>query len=786
MTEMEYTVGSRALHEPAGYKEQVEYKELVIIDGVDVQTYWLDTLVKNNSSTIYLGRSAQNDIVINQPFISGSHAIIQMEGPYVSITDNNSTNGLYLCQGGRYAPLLPGQPFTISQNNTIIRVGCDANHFAFLIFSEKDTRSTWNVVPFDKPLLQIGRGEECDICLKNVAVSRKHAAIQNTGNGYEIVDLNSTNGVLVNGQMISGRQALANMDIIHIAGSVLVFTYKQVVFKVPTEGVSLQLEQLTKVVNKNKTILDHVNCCIEPNEFVAIIGGSGAGKSTVMTAMSGFDSKVTGKVYFNDLDLHANFDAIKNIIGFVPQQDIIYENLTLKKMLLYTAKMKMPSDTTKEEMHQRIQKVLEMVELSQHQDTFIRKLSGGQKKRASIAVELLSDPKLFFLDEPTSGLDPGTERNLMHTLQNLSKRQGKTIIMVTHTTQNIHLCDKVIIMGAGGRLCYCGEPGKALDFFGVTSLVDVYDLTTKDSEYWSRKFAESVADKPVAETGEVTRTVVKKRQYSRLSQLKVLMSRYFELIWNDKQRLILLMLQPLLIGLLLMVVAAEDVFEIFEDTKSILFALTCSGIWIGLFNTIQEICKERVILKREYMSNLYLSVYILSKCLVQAVLCLVQTGILLGCFVITVGIPDKGILFDNAFLEMYITLFITIYASAAMGLIVSALSKNADRAMAVSPFLLIIQLLFSGILFELEGASDTLSKFTISRWSIECLGSTSDLNDLTLRIQEELPQYEHEASEMFEFAASHLWANWGIMLVFIVIFAVVSALVLRSLSNEQR
>ena len=186
------------------------------------------------------------------------------------------------------------------------------------------------------------------------------------------------------------------------------------------------------------------------------------------------------------------------------------------------------------------------------------------------------------------------------------------------------------------------------------------------------------------------------------------------------------------------------------------------------------------------MSNLYLGVYILSKCIVQGILCLIQTGILLGVFVAAVGMPEEGILLDNAFMELYVTMFLTIYASSSMGLIVSALSKNADRAMAVSPFLLIIQLLFSGILFELKGASETLSMFTISRWSIECLGSSSNLNDLTMRIQEEFPMYERETDEMFEFAASHLWGNWGLLCIFVLVFAVVSAIVLRNLSNEQR
>lgn len=131
----------------------------------------------------------------------------------------------------------------------------------------------------------------------------------------------------------------------------------------------------------------------------------------------------------------------------MPQEDIVFENLTLKKMLYYTAKMKMPDNTSMQEIEDRIQEVLRLIELTEHQNTMIKNLSGGQKKRASIAVELLADPGMFFLDEPTSGLDPGTEQKLMRVLNRLSKTQGKTIVMVTHTTQSLDLCDKIIFMG---------------------------------------------------------------------------------------------------------------------------------------------------------------------------------------------------------------------------------------------------------------------------------------------------------------------------------------------------
>lgn len=522
-------------------------------------------------------------------------------------------------------------------------------------------------------------------------------------------------------------------------------------YKVNPEGIALDIKKLNKVVDAKggkKTILDSVDLSIGANEFVAIIGGSGAGKTTLMTAMSGFDTDVTGDVYCNGINLRDNFQTLKNIIGFVPQQDIIYENITLKKMLFYTAKLKMPEDTTKEEIEARIHDVLEMVELLEHQDTYIRRLSGGQKKRASIAVELLANPGLFFLDEPTSGLDPGTEQHLMNTLSRLSKEQEKTIVMVTHTTNNLHLCDKVIIMGYGGKLCYCGSPEGIKDFFQTDDIVQVYDMITADTAAWEQRFKQSGINKPNEESTESQGKEIKPKRASSLNQLSVLVRRYLTLIKNDMERLIMIFIQPILIGLLLALVAEKGIYDKMFETRSILFALMSAGIWMGLFNTIQEIYKERVILKREYMANLKLPIYMLSKYIVQAMVAIVQSVIVVAVFVMVKGAPKcDGVIFGNAVVEMMITIFVTIYVSAGFGLLISACSKNGDRAMSVAPFVLIIQLLFSGILFTLNGATDKISYFTFSRWSMEALGSTNSLNELEPVGEADAKKAEEEAQK---------------------------------------
>ena len=250
---------------------------------------------------------------------------------------------------------------------------------------------------------------------------------------------------------------------IYSAGFIYFHTY--------TGGIGITVSHIVKTVksgNNSINICNDVSLEIRPAELVAIIGGSGAGKTTLMNAICGYNKPTSGKVVINGEDLYEKdtYEALKSVIGYVPQQDIVYDNLTLFSMLNYAAKLRLPDDTSPAERERRVREVIDMVELSSKADTMIRRLSGGQKKRASIAVELLSDPQLFFLDEPASGLDPGTERNLMRTLKNMTQ-SGKTVILVTHSTLNLQDCDKILFMGRGGNLCYSGNMESAKRFFKI-------------------------------------------------------------------------------------------------------------------------------------------------------------------------------------------------------------------------------------------------------------------------------------------------------------------------------
>lgn len=744
-------------------------------------------LYQYGKSRLFIGRNPEkSDIVIHSPLVSSAHGKIKIENGNVYLADIGSTNGTCMMVRGGFIRMKVNRYFGPLREGNMFLMGGDGKkternkEAVLLICIDKKKTQKYKKFPVFQEDYIIGRSKDCDIVLNHPAVSKRHARVYREGERCFIEDLNSINGVFVNGIPVNGIREIQEKDVIQIAGNIIIYSCDTLICQTETDGIQLTMQDLVKKVNHGKKqILSHVNCSIEKNEFVAIVGGSGAGKSTLLKTQGGYDRKYEGDVYYNGISLKKNYNVLKNIIGYVPQEDIVFENLTLKKMLYYTAKMKMPDGTSREEIFSRIEEVLHLVELTEHQNTMIRNLSGGQKKRASIAVELLADPGMFFLDEPTSGLDPGTEQKLMRVLNRLSKTQGKTIVMVTHTTQSLDLCDKIIFMGKNGTLAFMGTPEEAKMFFGTNSLIEIYNILEEDTKSWAEQFEKF--NEPVLLPETAGEGIRKAKRKSFFRQLFVLTRRYGELIFNDLPRLLLLLLQPVLIAVLIKLVADEEVFEVFEPTKQILFTFSCSGIWIGIFNTIQEICKERAILKREYMSNLRLSAYVLSKYVMQFFVSLLQTVIFVGLFLLFMGnVPSEGVLLPGA-VEIFMTMWLTIYASSAMGLLVSSVMKNGDRAMAVSPFLLIIQLLFSGILFSLDGASRLISYLTVSRWSVEGLGNVVNLNNL----KHVYSQIHFNPDPLFEYGWGHLGQTWLILTAFIVVLGICSVISLRSVAKDR-
>ena len=490
-----------------------------------------------------------------------------------------------------------------------------------------------------------------------------------------------------------------------------------------------------------------------------------------MNCMSGYLQPSQGHVSINGTDLYENFDSLKEIIGYVPQADIVYDNLTVFDMLMYTAKMRLAKELTLEERRAAVERAIQMVDLQEHQQRLIKKLSGGQKKRASIAVELLSDPSLLFLDEPASGLDPGTEKMLMESLRKMANG-GKTVILVTHSVLQLQMCDRIIFMGKGGRLCFFGSYQEAMAFFNITDIVDVYNILANDPENCAQRF---MASKPKvrARIQSAGRAVIPKRQ--KQSEIPVLFSRYLKLLFNDRQRAAIVFLQAPVLAILIFMVKHGKPFETGESATNLLFSLSCAAFFMGMYNSIQEVCKERNIVKREFMAGMSLNSYLLSKVYALAFVCGIQSLLLSTTFIITIGTPD-GVMMGG-FLEMLLTTYLTAMAASSIGLLLSALFTNPDRALTVAPLPILVQILFSGLIFDLSGVTDVLSWIVVCRWSMEGFGTTANLNQFA-------PFGAEKAS--YKYTSGHLLLVWFIIICIIGVSLFITQRALTSLSKDNK
>jgi len=744
-----------------------------IFDGKNISNY---DLKKFEKEKITFGRLEDNDIVISSNLMSGHHGYFELKKDKCRIIDNNSKNKLFINNIETESKYL--------DDNDIIRVDNlerPLDSGILMLFSTKKLKndSSWKAVRLTEEDLIIGRDKASNLRVDHPTVSRKHIKISYENGKYYIENYSGVNPVTINNEQLDSKKALKEKDVILLTVCKFLFVANTIIYKIDTNGINLIAKKITKTVkikNGKKNIVNDVSLKIEGGEFVAIVGGSGAGKSSVMNCLSGYTAITSGQVLLNNEDLFANFSALKESIGFVPQQDIVHNDLILKDLLYYAANLRMPSDTDKAEKEKRIKEVIKMVELTGKENTFIRRLSGGEKKRASIAIELLSDPGLFFLDEPTSGLDPGTERNLMITLKKLSE-MGKTIIMVTHTPLNLHLCDKIIFMGRGGNLCFSGTPEDSLEFFEVDNFVDIYNLVNNNSEHFKTKF-ESINDVDTAGSYAVEK-IESKNKKSGFSQFINLTKRYFNLIKNNKIQLAFLLLQAPIVVFLISFVISDTLFQSYEKTRSILFALVFSSIWLGILNAIQEICKELPILKREFLAGVKVKSYVFSKLAILGVICFIQSLLLMVTFALLANMPDKGLIMGTAFFEMLITAFLVSFSSSTIGLFISAIVPNTEVAMTSVPLLLIPQLIFSGILFELSGITKTISTAIFSRWGMEAYGTIANLNSLPMDLSLIYPQIIKETETFYNYTISHLQLAWLNLLILSTVFVVLTILILN-------
>ena len=285
---------------------------------------------------------------------------------------------------------------------------------------------------------------------------------------------------------------------------------------------------------------------------------------------------------------------------------------------------------------------------------------------------------------------------------------------------------------------------------------------------------------------------MKQQRISPAEELLLLLQESWAVLLGETRNLVISLMFPVIAAGIIVWIAGKDMFLNYESTNSACFILVCAAIWGGLFNSIQVVVKERENIKRDYVSGaLRLGCYTTSRALVQLLLCAVQSvGLWLSLWgihgIYGNDLPDGGLVFSSSMAEYYLTIFLIMYAADAMGLMVSCLVRSEQLASQLSPYILIVQLLFSGVLFAMEGIAKPFSGLMLSRWGMEALGSTSDLNGLPLRLQEQFPMIPHEAKDAYLYTADHLWEVWGVLLVFILVPLLIGNLLLHRVEKDSR
>ena len=444
-----------------------------------------------------------------------------------------------------------------------------------------------------------------------------------------------------------------------------------------------------------------------------------------------------------------------------------------------------------------VQKTLEDVEMSHRRNALVSQLSGGQRKRVSIGVELLADPKLFFLDEPTSGLDPGLDKKMMQLLRKLAN-QRRTVVLVTHATANIKLCDRIVFLGQGGRLCYFGPPDECLNFFGMGvqgNFADVYcqlentenviQQATKfrRSDYYQRYISNRLTPQTSMQQRAVIKTLPPPMTPS-WQQLALLTQRYFQITWRDRLNLaIALVTAPIGIGLIAIALADKSPFVLQgrPDSTSaqialqVLFTFSCAALWIGLSSSLSEIVKESAIYLRERLVNLNLFAYLGSKVGVLTALALWQAALMVAAIIVSFDSPEPELIGWS--LGLTITTFLTIYASFCLGLLMSAFVCNANQANSALPLLLLPQIVFSGVLFKLQGIAQFLSWLTVSRWSVGAYGAVLNINEMIPEpfrlLGKHIPQ-PLENSPVYVATWTNLVLNWILLSIHAIVYLIVA------------
>ena len=662
-------------------------------------------------ATLEIGRDPSCAIPLDDERVSWHHLRVGPRNGQIELVDLESRNGTFL--NGRRMD--PGPVFI--GTDVLIQVGGTRARIRRAMPTTAESRGGFRRVHFRNRALRIGRAPDNDVVLEEPNVSWHHAELR-PGSPPTIADLGSRNGVRLNDQMLRGEQRLEPGAVAGVGPFSLHVDHGELVIS-DERGARLTAAGIAVDVGERR-ILQPTDLSVAPGEFVALIGASGSGKTTLLKCLAGVKDPSWGRVLVgaDPVDLRLTE------VGYVPQTDVLHDRLTVRETLMYTARLRLPSDTSRAECVVAVEEVLEELRLAEHAGTFVGRLSGGQRKRLGCGVELIGKPSTVLLDEPTSGLDPPLERRLMSTLRRLADG-GRGIVVVTHATSSLALCDTVAVMGEGGHLLYSGSPRECLEQFGVGNYDEIYGA------------AELIEPGAPPPTGPPTRvrkgpTISLQSGRSLFGQGATLIGRYARTLGRDRRTVGALLGQAPLIGLLLAVLYPRGVLALpdSQPTRSaqFVFLLVTAALWLGLIDSCREIVRERAIILRELAVGVRLDAQIIAKAVIIFTIAALQCLLLL---VVVAALRPFHTSLDH-YGEVLGLLILTSWAMVGLGLLISTVARSVDQATSVIPLLLIPQLLFGGALVALDRMGTVikvLADLAVSRWAFAGVGHAIDMNE---------------------------------------------------------
>lgn len=714
------------------------------------------SIVLEPAQSYILGRDSSVDIPVDNSKLSRAHLRISCTDQIWELKDLDSSNGSFI--GTKKF-----NTHRLTKNSTVFLGGLDNLAFTFTILSSSFTNNQVNLFQSQdsdstgitkksntfllsdekgpprvrlQQRIRIGRDKESDWLIDDSNVSRLHAEIvQNISGSFEIVDLKSSNGTFLNGNRIK-REILKIGDVISIANFSRRFTLDGLQILEGIDGTPVSAREVKFKVGE-RYLLDNVSFNLGPRTLTAIVGPSGAGKSTLLGVLTGRIKPTSGLIDIGGIDLHTQFQSLSRQIGSVPQADILHTRLTVRQALNYGAQLRLPNDTTKKERDARVLDVMEKLELKDREFLRIDRLSGGQRKRASIGLELLTSPQLLVLDEPTSGLDPGLDAHVMETLRNLAD-DGQTVVLVTHSVDNLNFCDNVILLASGGKLAYAGPSSTVFSKLGKKSWAEVFRfLATPDALLLAAPKYESTISTEVQSKHILT------RRQSIFKQIWTLSSRYLRVVSSDRFYLALLTTIPIIMGIISYAAGSQYGFGPGTVTKSgydynpfaqgSILVLILGSIFIGLSTSIQEIVKESAIRKREQSVGIRSKTYVISKILVLSIIVLLQIVVFTSIVLFKRPMPEQGLLITNSKLEITFICMSLGICSMLLGLLISSFLSSSEQAMPTLVGVTMVQVVLSGALpLETQGVINQISMAIPSYWGTNALSASVDLVQLNL------------------------------------------------------